>query len=174
MKTKLIRLHNGAWIDPLTVKCVSAAPRTEPEISALMGGCVHPARVIIQYNESSYQILACNDLAQAQKLADELAAQFNEVRGARCGMTKPRILITVSGGVVQEVQCDQEAEVFVFDWDNVNNADTTPPHERTAEDFRLAPYAAEAFEDHLAACLEEVRRIDEDRRKFEAEIGGGQ
>ncbi len=65
---KLIRLTNGAWINPLSVKSIHPLP-TEAG---------HRARVIVWHGENGYEKILCNDNDHAQEIADGIAAQIND------------------------------------------------------------------------------------------------
>lgn len=71
----LIRLHNGQWIDPAIITAIVTLDRTQcgPE------GAVHPSRIVIHAGAAT-TILNCDDLAQAQTIADDLAESINNAR----------------------------------------------------------------------------------------------
>lgn len=56
----------------------------------------------------------------------------------------PRVVITVRGGVVQDVSCDNPIEFLVVDHDNINAGDEFDPtfEEIEAEPKRIGRFAA--------------------------------
>jgi hypothetical protein len=65
---KLIRLTNGAWINPLSVKSIRPLPTEQGQ----------RARVIVQHGENGHEIILSNDDEHAQEMADGIAAQIND------------------------------------------------------------------------------------------------
>jgi hypothetical protein len=72
---RLIKLPNGTWLDPRTITLISA----EKEVYSNASGMSHKDRVLV-YVDRACIVLECQSLAEAQKLADELAEKVNSIK----------------------------------------------------------------------------------------------
>ena len=65
-------------------------------------------------------------------------------------MDRPRVLIIVEGGVVQNVITDSDVIIVLFDRDNLEGGDTTQPHIYPAD-----LVTDEVFHETITDCMKE-------------------
>lgn len=70
---------------------------------------------------------------------------------------KPRVLITVEGGVIQDVTADTDCAVAIIDWDNVHAEDTYRPELFAFDKPDTVVSPADLAELHRVA-LEEIQQ----------------
>ena len=81
------------------------------------------------------------------------------MRHGRDDMTKkiPRILITVIGGIVQDIACDSPVDIVLYDWDNIKD---DPKNEWGK--YPSAVMGTKAFDKLLAKESAEIERLREE------------